>query len=138
MPWTGEPGHGFTNGRPWLRLGDDADTRNVAAQETDPGSVLATYRRLIDHRRHSEALRSGTLRVVENGTSDVLAWSREAAGERILVVVNFTDAPRETRVNDGDGTTYRALVGSHLDPASPTPSGELSLRPLEAVVLRAG
>jgi alpha-glucosidase len=138
MPWTGAPGHGFTTGRPWLRFGDDAGTCNVAAQENDPASVLATYRRLIELRRHSEALRAGTLRVVENDTGDVLAWSREAPGERILVVVNFADAPRETRVADGDGTTYRALVGSHLDPVSPTPSGELSLRPLEAVVLRAG
>jgi alpha-glucosidase len=138
MPWTGEPGNGFTTGRPWLRLGDDADTRNVAAQEADPGSVLATYRRLIDLRRHSEALRAGTLRVVGNGTRDVLAWSREASGERMLVVVNFADSAREFRVADGEATTYRALIGSHLDPASPTPGGELSLRPLEAVVLRAG
>jgi alpha-glucosidase len=136
MPWTAEPGHGFTTGRPWLRFGDDADTRNVAAQDADPGSVLATYRRLIDLRRHSEALRSGALRVVETGITNVLAWSRELTGERILVVVNFADAPRETRV-EGEGATYRALAGSHLDPASPTPTGELSLRPLEAVVLRA-
>jgi alpha-glucosidase len=137
MPWTGEPGHGFTPGRPWLRFGDDAERRNVAAQEADPESVLATYRRLIDLRRGSEALRSGALRVVEDGTSDVLAWSREVAGERILVVVNFADAPRETRVANGPGATYRALAGSYLDPTSPAPGGELSLRALEAVVLRA-
>jgi alpha-glucosidase len=137
MPWTGERGHGFTTGRPWLRFGDDADTRNVEAQEADPGSVLATYRRLIDLRRRSEALRSGALRVVQNGTSDVLAWSREVSGERILIVVNFANAARETRVANGDGAIYQALAGSHLDPASPAPSGDLSLRPLEAVVLRA-
>jgi alpha-glucosidase len=136
MPWTGDPGHGFTTGRPWLRFGDDAATRNVAAQQDEPGSVLATYRRVIALRRSSEALRSGTLRVVETGTSDVLSWTREVAGERILVVVNFADAPRETRVGF-DGPAYRALTGSHLDPASPTPTGNLSLRPLEAVVLRA-
>jgi alpha-glucosidase len=135
MPWTGEPGHGFTTGRPWLRFGDDADSRNVAAQEADPASVLATYRRLIDLRRRSEALRSGALSLVENGTSNVLAWSREVSGERILVVVNFADAPRETRVPNGGDATYRALAGSHLDPASPAPNGVLSLRPLEAVVL---
>jgi alpha-glucosidase len=137
MPWTREPGHGFTTDRPWLRFGDDADTRNAAAQEEDPESVLATYRRMIDLRRQSEALRSGALRVVQNGTSDVLAWSREVSGERILVVVNFADAPRETRVANGGDATYQALAGSHRDPASPAPSGELSLRPLEAVVLRA-
>ncbi len=136
MPWTGDPGHGFTTGRPWLRFGDDAAMRNVAEQQDDPGSVLATYRRVIALRRSSEALRSGTLRVVETGTGDVLSWSREVAGERILVVVNFADAPRETRVGS-DGVAYRALTGSHLDPASPTPAGDLSLRPLEAVVLRA-
>ncbi len=136
MPWTGDPGHGFTTGRPWLRFGDDAAMRNVAEQQDDPGSVLATYRRVIALRRSSDALRSGTLRVVETGTGDVLSWSREVAGERILVVVNFADAPRETRVGS-DGVAYRALTGSHLDPASPTPAGDLSLRPLEAVVLRA-
>jgi alpha-glucosidase len=136
MPWTGAPGHGFTTGRPWLRFGDDAAIPNVAAQQEDPGSVLATYRRVIALRRSSEALRSGTLRLVDTGTGGVLSWSREVAGERILVVVNFADAPRETRVGS-DGVAYQALTGSHLDPASPTPAGDLSLRPLEAVVLRA-
>jgi alpha-glucosidase len=136
MPWTGYPGHGFTTGKPWLRFGDGAASRNVAAQQEDPGSVLATYRRVIALRRSSEALRSGTLRLVETGTSDVLSWSREVAREQILVVVNFADAPRETHVGS-DGVAYRALTGSHLDPASPTPAGDLSLRPLEAVVLRA-
>jgi len=137
MPWTGAPGHGFTTGRPWLRFGDDAATRNVAAQDGDPGSVLATYRRLIALRRSSEAVRSGTLRVVETNTPDVLAWSREVPGERLLVVVNFADAPREIRVANGEDATYRAVIGSHLDPAVPAPGGSLSLRPLEAVVLRA-
>jgi alpha-glucosidase len=138
IPWAAGPGHGFTTGRPWLRFGDDAGTRNVVAQESDPDSVLATYRRLIDLRRHSDALRSGALRLVETGTGDVLAWSREVTGERVLVVVNFADAPRETRIATSDGATYRPLGGSHLEPASPDPVGELSLRPLEAVVLRAG
>jgi alpha-glucosidase len=136
MPWDGGPGHGFTTGRPWLRFGDDADDRNVDSQIDDTGSVLATYRRLIALRRSSEALRSGTLRLLDIETSDVLAWSREVDSERVVVVVNFANAPRDTGVVVG-GATYRALVGSHLDPPSPGPDGQLSLRPLEAVILRA-
>ena len=31
------PGAGFTSGQPWLRLGPDADARNVATQSGDPG-----------------------------------------------------------------------------------------------------
>ena len=42
---------------------------------------------------------------------------------KYVVVVNFADAPRETRVGS-DGVAYRALTGSHLDPASPTPAGD--------------
>jgi alpha-glucosidase len=136
MPWTDEPGHGFTTGRPWLRFGEDAVTRNVAAQNADPDSVLATYRRLIALRRSSVALRSGTLRVIETGTRDVLAWSRDVPGERVLVVVNFADAQIQTNVAVGAGATYRVLAGSHLHPAAPGADGSLSLRPLEAVVLR--
>ena len=135
MPWAAGAGHGFTTGRPWLRFGDDAATRNVDRQSGDPGSVLSTYRRLITLRRSNDALRSGTLRLVQTGTPDVLAWHREAATERMLVVVNFADAKRDTRVA-AEGS-YRAVGGSHLDPAEPGPDGVLQLRPLEAVVLRA-
>jgi alpha-glucosidase len=136
MPWTGETSHGFTTGRQWLRFGDDAGSRNVAAQTGDPDSVLSTYRRLIALRRSNEALRSGTLRLATTGSPDVLAWHREAPGERLLIVANFADAPRDTHVPDEDAT-YRAIGGSHADPTAPADDGSLSLRPLEAVVLRA-
>ena len=48
-------------------FGDDADQRNVAAQEADQGSVLTTYRRLIALRRGSAALRSGALHLASLG-----------------------------------------------------------------------
>jgi alpha-glucosidase len=134
MPWASGTGHGFTTGRPWLRFGEDAASRNVERQSGDPGSVLSTYRRLITLRRSNEALRSGTLRLARTDTRDVLAWHREAATERMLVVVNFADAPRDTSVaSEG---RYRAVGGSHVDPADPGEDGSLRLRPLEAVVLR--
>jgi alpha-glucosidase len=136
MPWTGDTGHGFTTGRPWLRFGDDAGDRNVAAQTSDRESVLSTYRRLVALRRSSEALRSGTLRVVETDFPDVLAWHRDAPGERLLVVVNFADTPRAAHVAS-EGVTYRAIGGSHADPTAPLADGSLLLRALEAVVLRA-
>ena len=48
MAWSLEGPHaGFTRGVPWQRLGGDSLSANVAAQEADPGSLLALYRRLI-------------------------------------------------------------------------------------------
>jgi alpha-glucosidase len=136
MPWTSDPGHGFTTGRPWLPFGDDAATRNVAAQEADDGSVLATYRRLIALRRSSPALRTGTLRLTSLGTPDVLAWHRETAGEHMLVVVNFAEASRGVTLPSVGDETFQAVGGSHVDPGAPGDGNALALRPLEAVILR--
>ena len=63
MPWTPEPGAGFTTGTPWLRFGPDVETRNVAAQGADPDSVLAAYRRILAVRRTLPALQVGALRL---------------------------------------------------------------------------
>lgn len=137
MPWSPGAGHGFTTGRPWLRFGDDADVRNVEAQDGDPGSVLGTYRRLIGLRRSSEALRTGTLRLASLGTADVLAWHREAPGEHLLVVVNFADAARDvTLPSDDGGDHFEPVAGSYVLPSVPGLGNVLSLRSLEAVILR--
>jgi alpha-glucosidase len=138
MPWNKGPGHGFTSGRPWLRFGDDAGTRNVATQDGDPGSVLETYRRLLALRRGSEALRAGSLHLIDGVPPDVLGWFRETAGERILVVVNFADEGRSMAMPEPDAAPWQVIGGSHPDPASPAADGSLALRALEAVILRTG
>ena len=50
MQWDASPGAGFTSGRPWLPLVDQAE-RNVAAQAGEDGSTLSYWRRLIRLRR---------------------------------------------------------------------------------------
>ena len=93
LPWEppsiGGPGCGFTTGRPWLPLPPDAAHVNVASQARDPSSTLALYRRLIRLHRQSAALQDGSQTTVDAG-SEVLAYVREAARERVLVALNFT------------------------------------------------
>jgi alpha-glucosidase len=137
MPWSPGAGHGFTTGRPWLRFGPDAETRNVAAQDGDPGSVLGTYRRLIGLRRSSQALRTGSLRLASLGTPDVLAWHREAPGEHLLVVVNFAESARDVTLPSEDGGDhFEPVAGSYPLPSRPGAGNTLALRSLEAVILR--
>ena len=135
MPWHGEPGHGFTTGRPWIRFADDAPTRNVAAQAVDPDSVLATYRRLVALRHDRASLRRGVLRRLDLGGDDVLAYVREDGTEATLVVANF--AERATTVDPGAAGAgpWRPIGGSHRDPGAPTGGGMLELRGLEVVIL---
>ena len=91
MPWTPEPGAGFTTGTPWLRFGPDVETRNVAAQGADPDSVLAAYRRILAVRRTLPALQVGALRLARS-EPDVLAYRRLAPGPddaEVLVGIAF-------------------------------------------------
>src|SRR3954452_19791017 len=135
MQWRPGPGAGFTTGRPWLRLAPDADTRNVERHAADPDSVLATYRRILAFRRTSPALRTGSMRRVESGDRDVLAWTRGAGDERLLVLVNFVGETRRVDVRAAAGDGWTARVGTQREPAVVAADGVLTLRPDEAVIL---
>jgi hypothetical protein len=151
MPWTGEPGAGFTTGRPWIRIGPDAARRNVATQARDPDSVLACYRRLLAARRSLAALRTGSLRRLSTDDPDVLAWRRGDGPEAAVVIVNFATGDRRfrwagDRGDDPEGAApggaahaapavWRTVVGTHARPSAPDEMGEVALRGLEGVVL---
>nr|MBA3236188.1 alpha-glucosidase C-terminal domain-containing protein [Chloroflexota bacterium] len=138
MPWTGDPDHGFSSAPPWIRYAADAATRNVEAQAADPGSVLATYWRILALRRATPALRIGTRQPVASGDPDILAWFRESPDERYLIVANFADEPRTTTVTDRAGEVVESVAGSHQVPSIARRGAGLELRPLEAVILRVG
>jgi alpha-glucosidase len=90
MPWSGEPGGGFSEGgsEPWLPLGDHAGV-NVAAQRADPGSPLNLSRDLIALRRERADLRAGAYRQLEAPHG---AWAFRR-GEQVIVALNLSDGP---------------------------------------------
>ena len=137
MQWRPGPGAGFTTGRPWLRLAADADDRNVERQAADPDSVQATYRRLLAFRAASAALRTGSMDRLDSGDPDVLAWTRTAGAERLLVLVSFVPEPRSIRIGELGGGRWVARTGTHREPATVDADGILRLRPDESVILEA-
>ena len=126
MPWTGGPGAGFTTGRPWLRMGSDTATRNVAAEADDDSSVLALYRRLTALRAATPALQVGAFELLPSAGSSIVAYTRTTPEQTLLVVLNLAREPTAWRVpgvpgcrswrtalTTGAGTalTERLLVG---------------------------
>src|SRR5215211_1581582 len=99
MPWTAAPDRGFTTGEPWLPFGDASI--NVADQDQDPASLLSLYRRLLWYRKGSDALRFGDYRPVELAADQVLAYQREADGDRLLILLNFGDEPVSLTLPEG-------------------------------------
>jgi alpha-glucosidase len=139
MQWDASPTAGFTTAdRPWLPIVDGA-TRNVEDQRADPGSVLALYRRLIEARHGSRALAVGEHRSLFGVAPDVLAWLREAEGERVLVMLNLGDAPATCKLPMARiGATGGQVLVATSDRSGSVDLSSVDLAPLEGVALRIG
>jgi alpha-glucosidase len=101
MPWSATANAGFTSGRPWIRLGSDWKTRNVAAQQRDPASTWHYTRALIALRNRVPALQTGSFRLLPRRPRGCLAFLRELGGERWLVAANFTAGELRLRLPGG-------------------------------------
>jgi glycosidase len=89
MQWSPTSGVGFTSGKPWEAPQADSLTTNVAGQDSEPGSLLNLYRRLIHLRHDNEALASGRLVPLSPSSPQVAAYLRRAGGTAVLVVANL-------------------------------------------------
>ena len=89
MQWSAESNGGFTSGTAWESLQPDWMTKNVVAQDHDPGSLLNHYRRLIHLRMNHTALGSGDLAVGTASDAAVAAFIRRSAAETVIVIANF-------------------------------------------------
>lgn len=91
MTWrSGEPGFGFTTGKPWIAFGDEPARTSVDVEDGDPGSMLTYYRRLLAFRRGHAVWGAGDVRLVETDSPSLVAFVREDPSEAYLVVVNLT------------------------------------------------
>lgn len=89
MQWSAGSNGGFTNGTAWESLQPDWMTKNVAAQDHDPASLLNHYRRLIHLRNAHAALSDGALSVASASDIASAAFVRSTSGETILIALNF-------------------------------------------------
>jgi alpha-glucosidase len=137
MPWDDGPNAGFCppEATPWLPLGADSATRNVAAQLVDPRSTLALTQRLLALRRASPALSVGRYRPLAGDglPAECFVYLREDGSERLLVALNFSDAEQVLRLPE-DGRAVVAL-STYLDREGPVDLAALRLRSAEGCVV---
>jgi len=127
MPWTAEPGAGFTTpeATPWLPFGDLA-AHNVAAQKADPASTLHLVRDLIALRRRTPDLTAGTYATLDAPDG---AWAYRR-GDGVAVAVNLSDATVSV-----PGVAGRIAIGTDRGRDGEAVDGTLDLRPSEGVVV---
>ena len=135
MQWDASPNAGFCppGVEPWLPLADDYEKVNVEAQREDPSSMLNLVRSLLALRRETPALTTGSYRSLDSGSREVFAFLRENEDQRVLVALNFGEAPQYLDLSEA-GETARLLCSTvpdrdgHIDPT------QLKLRPHEGIV----
>jgi glycosidase len=66
---------------------------NAAAQDKDPSSLLNLYRRLTKLRAEYPVLRTGSLTLLETGSTGIYAILRHGTSENILVLINLKGTP---------------------------------------------
>ncbi|WP_300973844.1 alpha-glucosidase [Sphingomonas sp. LHG3406-1] len=100
MPWaSGEPGHGFTSGRPWLPFGGDHAAMSVDRQEADPDSLLHFTRRVLRLRNEHPELRLGALEIVE-ASEQLLVFDRVRNGTRLRCKFNLSPTHQGCQLSD--------------------------------------
>ncbi len=144
MSWSGERNAGFTTAeRPFRANVSNWQTHNVATQAKDPGSLLSWYRGLIGLRNAEPALAIGSFTALSVRDQPVFAFTREHAGTRLLVLINYarqaaTHAlPAGFRAADWQ-VVFPNVAASPFVPAMPgTPAARITLAAQQVLVLKA-
>ena len=131
MPWDGSPLAGFTTGKPWLPLGPDHASANVAAMSKSRDSILNLYRRLIELRRGNPLLTHGEIEAV-GVEGNILSYERRQGNDRLAIALNLGHKPAQVSLPTG-----RVLLSTHLDRAEEDVGrGVVSLREDEGIVVQ--
>jgi alpha-glucosidase len=122
MQWDSTTYSGFSTTEPWLPVSADYTERNVAEQEKQPQSMLNLVKHLLKLRKEHKALSQGSYLALDScgknkekaeETSAVedglFIYVREFAGERIAVVLNFTDTVKSHKLQG------RCLASTYMD-----------------------
>ncbi len=96
MLWSDEKNAGFSSGAiTWLKVHQDYQTLNVAAQRHDPKSVFSFYKSLIALKKnpdYHELLTYGAFKGLAPNAEYVVPYCRELNGKHIYVIANFEDS----------------------------------------------
>jgi alpha-glucosidase len=103
MPWDAGAAHsGFTDGEPWLPVGEDNAARSVEAQEADGASLLHHTRAMLALRRANPALHHGAVTRCET-VDGVFVIERSGEGQHVRCLFNLgsTDIAMSPGMADG-------------------------------------
>ncbi len=110
MQWDEGMYGGFSEAEPWLPM--SAGFRKeitVEAQQKDPDSILAFYKKLIAMRKKYPVIAKGEISFLETETDMVLAYQRTLGEQQIVVFCNL-DGKKQSIKADRNWRDYKVLL----------------------------
>ncbi len=140
MQWDDSPYAGFcapNAKRPWLPVAGNYREVNVARQLADPKSFLNFFRKLIDYRNASPALKIGNYRSLDLKSAEVqencFVYERKTEKEHLLVALNFSG--QEQKLGLPFSGTGKIVLSTNMDRTGDVNLSDFSLRPNEGCLI---
>lgn len=132
--WNNSNNAGFSTGTPWINVNPNYATLNAEAQEKDPFSPLNYFRKVVRLRKQNDVLVYGHYTLLDKNNPNVYAYTREANGKKMLIVLNFTAKDATTSLGVSTDKAKVLLSNYKTVPLRKGGKASITLRPYEAVV----
>ncbi|KAH8822854.1 alpha amylase [Flagelloscypha sp. PMI_526] len=141
MPWNSSTHGGFTTSKkPWMTAHEDYPLWNAELQINDSSSVLSFWKRVIAFRKTSPTLIYGSFNLLElekGLQSTVMAYIRHWKGEKLLILLNFSETEVVVSKLTLDLNWQDAVVLLTNYEGLPYSDGGFKLRGWESLIVRA-
>ncbi|MBA2373952.1 MAG: DUF3459 domain-containing protein [Chloroflexi bacterium] len=137
MPWTSEPGGGFSppGVEPWLPLGPAGQGIDVETQRADPRSMLNLTRALLRLRNDRPGLSAGAYEPLDGMPDGVFAYRRATEDDALIVVLNPTATAARPDL-PGPGAIVLSTGCDRMGESFA--DGGIELGPFEGVIVEVG
>ncbi|RUT31589.1 alpha-glucosidase [Paenibacillus zeisoli] len=136
MQWNSGPQAGFTTGTPWLPINPNYKEINADQAVADPNSIFHYYKRLIELRKQHDIIVYGDYQILREEDDQIYAYLRSLGEEKLLVVLNFFEAPAEFVLPDSIHFSGQELLISNYEIPAEHSLRHMNLRPYEARVYK--
>jgi oligo-1,6-glucosidase len=135
--WDATANAGFTSGTPWIKVGPNYKSINAAEQEKDSNSCLNYFRRLVKLRTDNiPVLVYGKYRLLDKANPNVYAYTREAEGQTMLILLNFSASRAQANIVADLSNAKLLLSNYDAAPLFTKQKSTITLQPYQAVIYR--
>ncbi len=130
MQWDNSINAGFSEAKPWLRVGPDYRQCNAEKQMKDNNSLFHWYKKLIALRSREPAFHKGTIEFPPVHEQDLLYYIRKDGDKQFGVILNISPRPVSAFVS----SPGKVCISTHREAGSST-GRDLYLSPYEGTIV---